>query len=427
MKTLFQSLKEVVGGHQQSSMSFLTDDDLVVDIVEMGDDFDGINVGTLSDMDVGLTGYDLFYVNKTGVVEYLKDYKMFAQDEDVVNALRETEDVIVDYVMNNQDQIAASGLTGGLIGLAAAKTAKASSSRHCSFYKAKDGNWYMELAPNEYGEYEDADTYGPFGSEEAAEKFLDDGFSNPGGWDSDSSGRREVPTKSPNGSPVEKPGRSSSRWSLASSDLLGFNMKSKNENGREIDIYDLECDYHIFDGTQAAKVILDDLSHNDKVGKMLMDLSNSDKIILNGVDVDMEQLLNEISVASSDCDHSINNKGVCEYCGMSEHDCEEDESLSVGGYVSINVKPGDKVKCINAKKYRRQYGTGPDWTVPAEVKEGEIYEVDSIAKDYFGANKLVLIVDGKKKIVDSLYMDGMDYKPRFELVGQPDKEISRVI
>jgi Zn finger protein HypA/HybF involved in hydrogenase expression len=100
---------------------------------------------------------------------------------------------------------------------------------------------------------------------------------------------------------------------------------------------------------------------------------------------------------------------------------------AVAGFVSLNVKPGDKVKCINDKKYTRQYGTGPDWTVPNGIKEGEIYEVDSIAKDYFGANKLVLIVDGKKQVVDSLYMNGMNYGQRFELADKPGDEISRVI
>ena len=76
-----------------------------------------------------------------------------------------------------------------------------SSSRYCSFYKAKNGKWYMELAPQEYGEYEDATTYGPFYSEESALKYLDN-FSNPGGYDVDDSGEREVPTMSPNGDKV---------------------------------------------------------------------------------------------------------------------------------------------------------------------------------------------------------------------------------
>lgn len=77
-------------------------------------------------------------------------------------------------------------------------------SRYCSFYKAVNGKWYLELAPNEYGEYEDATTYGPFYSEESALKYLNN-FSNPGGYDSDDSGEREVPTQSPNGDKVRSP------------------------------------------------------------------------------------------------------------------------------------------------------------------------------------------------------------------------------
>lgn len=90
--------------------------------------------------------------------------------------------------------------------------ATASMSRHCSIYKAKDGNWYMDLADEEYGEHEDSTTYGPFSSEEAAEKYLDNNHSNPGGYSSNGSGTKEVPQKSPNGNPVVKPNSRRSTW-----------------------------------------------------------------------------------------------------------------------------------------------------------------------------------------------------------------------
>jgi hypothetical protein len=83
--------------------------------------------------------------------------------------------------------------------------------RHCSFYKAQNGKWYMELAPHEYGEYEDATTYGPFYTEEGAMKYLNN-FSNPGGYDIDDSGEREVPTVSPNGDPIRSPSGGGSRY-----------------------------------------------------------------------------------------------------------------------------------------------------------------------------------------------------------------------
>lgn len=81
---------------------------------------------------------------------------------------------------------------------------QASMQRHYSAYKARDGKWYMELAPHEYGEREDATTYGPFANESELDKYLDN-FSNPGGGGFDDSGKREVPKKSPNGRPVVKP------------------------------------------------------------------------------------------------------------------------------------------------------------------------------------------------------------------------------
>ena len=84
------------------------------------------------------------------------------------------------------------------------KALRESMSRHCFIYKAKNGKWYMELAPDEYGEQHSADLYGPFNSEEAADDYLDY-FSNPGGLSLDKSGKMPVPKRAPNGSPIIKP------------------------------------------------------------------------------------------------------------------------------------------------------------------------------------------------------------------------------
>jgi len=83
-----------------------------------------------------------------------------------------------------------------------------SMSRYCGIWKANNGRWYLDLAPNEYDGYDKAITYGSFSSEEAAEKYLEDNFSNPGSMDIDDEGRHPPPTKSPNGSPVQKGGSS---------------------------------------------------------------------------------------------------------------------------------------------------------------------------------------------------------------------------
>lgn len=77
-------------------------------------------------------------------------------------------------------------------------------SRHCSVYRATDGRWYLELASDEYGEREDADTYGPFPDEGAIDAFSRF-FPNPGGTDIDDGGTQPVPSASPNGGPVLEP------------------------------------------------------------------------------------------------------------------------------------------------------------------------------------------------------------------------------
>ena len=76
--------------------------------------------------------------------------------------------------------------------------------RHCELYKAANGKWYLELANQEYGEVDDATTYGPFATEEACMNHLDN-FSNPGGYGIDDSGTRPAPTESPNGQPLQSP------------------------------------------------------------------------------------------------------------------------------------------------------------------------------------------------------------------------------
>lgn len=101
--------------------------------------------------------------------------------------------------------------------------------------------------------------------------------------------------------------------------------------------------------------------------------------------------------------------------------------IATAGYVSIKAQPGDKLRCINDKKYHRHYGTGPDWSVPEGVEEGKIYTVVRISEDYFGSNKLLLDVKGKSTVVDPLYMDGAKYGQRFENVANPGDEIARVI
>jgi len=66
--------------------------------------------------------------------------------------------------------------------------------RYCEFYLATDGNWYMALAPNEYGESHEAEHYGPFPSEEQAKDALS-GHSNPGGYNTDDSGTQPPPDR----------------------------------------------------------------------------------------------------------------------------------------------------------------------------------------------------------------------------------------
>ena len=95
----------------------------------------------------------------------------------------------------------------------------ASTNTERDFYKATDGNWYVDN--EDYNEDEDGeqiegdiDSYGPFPSEEAAEKYMRDNFANSGGSSSDKSGRRKPPRK-----PTSPRGRSR-RWAFSGSPLM---------------------------------------------------------------------------------------------------------------------------------------------------------------------------------------------------------------
>lgn len=51
----------------------------------------------------------------------------------------------------------------------------------CVFEEREPGRWWYRLQRWPYGESEEYDTYGPFSSEEKAEKHLDQNHANPGG------------------------------------------------------------------------------------------------------------------------------------------------------------------------------------------------------------------------------------------------------
>lgn len=108
----------------------------------------------------------------------------------------------------------------------------ASMMRHCGFYLARDGQWYMDLADEEYGEWGDADTYGPFPSFDNATEFLHKFFANPGGYNVDRSGRQPVPRRSPNGTPVINPAKWGRGWRVVARYLK---RQGASEDKKELD------------------------------------------------------------------------------------------------------------------------------------------------------------------------------------------------
>jgi hypothetical protein len=71
---------------------------------------------------------------------------------------------------------------------------KMSVSRRCEIFKAVDNKFYLILGKFEHAEeLADCNTYGPFGSAEKVETWIEENESNPGGCWIDNSGTRPVP------------------------------------------------------------------------------------------------------------------------------------------------------------------------------------------------------------------------------------------
>jgi hypothetical protein len=518
---LFDKLKEKVGGHKQSWNSFLTDDDFIIDIVEMNDEFDGVHVGTLADADVGLQGFQLFYVNKNGVVDYLKDYKHFAEDEAVKDAMQETEDIIVDCMMENKDQIAASGLTGGLIGLATAakqpiltvkikdpkaKEAMDIASKANLDYTMSGGSMkfksdgskeqndamvkIMELTDYSLakvstvaaltkegvkheiytqisgGTFEIsgivADVDGPWPldcqidvhdsranvclsgdvektkegdiqrgngtklygfksypsldsavndivSGRAAEGYAESIFANGTSWKI---------SEDPNAETAES---SINNKEYMSAEITKFGMETEVVDGREVDVYHIDCNCEVKDGTEAAKVILDDLSYDDHVGKMLLDMSNSDKIVLNGIDVDMEQLHNEIATAGSEIKevcpgwlYYFDGSGGEFYANCSKEELEkalaEDEgegngmpfetAMNIDGQLHFynagnNSYPDESHDMDDIKQEMTENGYGSDDSEESEDEESEEESEDSDEKEISDEEAIKYVLEAR--------------------------------
>ncbi len=98
-------------------------------------------------------------------------------------------------------------LTGKTVSEEKLKSLSESMQRFCQIYKARDGNWYLELSPNEHDDRSTAFAYGPFSSQKSADEYLSNNFSNPGSMGIDDSGKAPVPKKSPNGRPLQVPKR----------------------------------------------------------------------------------------------------------------------------------------------------------------------------------------------------------------------------
>ena len=78
-----------------------------------------------------------------------------------------------------------------------------STPRYAAAWEASNGEWYLDLASFEGGDYHDSTTYGPFFDFDDIDDYIQTGpHSNPGALDIDDDGLKPPPVLSPNGGPV---------------------------------------------------------------------------------------------------------------------------------------------------------------------------------------------------------------------------------
>ena len=79
-----------------------------------------------------------------------------------------------------------------------------------------------------------------------------------------------------------------------------FSIRQTGETEGEYTIYDIDTNADVADEISAAKLILNDLMYDSRVVKMISSLSNVDVILVNGIEVDKEQLMDDLAVAAKE-------------------------------------------------------------------------------------------------------------------------------
>ena len=77
--------------------------------------------------------------------------------------------------------------------------------RYAGIFKASDEQFYMDLADNENGKWEESTTYGPFEDRVSVRSFLNENFDYPGDIIFDGSETLRPPKRSPSGREVVDP------------------------------------------------------------------------------------------------------------------------------------------------------------------------------------------------------------------------------
>ena len=129
----------------------------------------------------------------------MRDDSQDSIEREVRDALT-TADALDDALQAAQEKglVAAEGELGKKASSARVALRHASTNTERDFYKASDGNWYVDnedYDEDEDGEQIEGDTtsYGPFPSFEAADKYMSRNFANSGGSGEDDSGRQRPP------------------------------------------------------------------------------------------------------------------------------------------------------------------------------------------------------------------------------------------
>lgn len=210
--------------------------------------------------------------------------------------------------------------------------------------------------------------------------------------------------------------------------ITKFSIRQTGETEGEYTVYDIDVNTDVVDGVDAAKLLLNDLIHDSRVVKMLSSVSNVDVILVNGLEVDKDQLMEDMAVAAKEgveiveitstpapSRDKISDAWVdgLEYKGLNVfstvYEDQNNQSILDEEVKGLNVMVDATKDNFEVQECYLGYSPSKDefimgydgwYTVVEEDEEGEEVEENDNCSPYI----VFKLVDGKVNVIEDLHI-----------------------